>query len=861
MDILKIGEAVLDPGLQWINFFNGRLLSGEDLTQERNASTVSRQRLGQAVGDGIVWGLQVIPKKLNSAVSQDLVVTVKPGLAVNRNGRPLALEEEATVWLLPADTTQAATVKSSYFAPCLGVRAGGYTAGGVYLLTLFPAEGPSQELAPVSGLGTTTAACMARYRKEGIQFRMLPVDPKKQLGLTDSDLTDAEAGRLRNRLAYAVFGMPVLSAPAEPFNPLDLPFDPLDFLRSDPTNPLTDCDVPLAIVYLTDSGGMQFVDMGSVRRRVSLRPAGDGWGVPSSGGDPARLGDRWTFLFGERRLSLAEAFFLEFEEHVLDLFNQLAIKPALAHQDLSETFVYLPAIGIVPIVGGGSKSGFNQADFFGSRAPGSPTVISQADLVGLFQKALAYSPVQTSQVDLVQLYWVSENLSAVASGASDQRYLVFMQRDVEGFVENDDVVKTLEGAWNAYNTALQKSILLPSSSTDKALPLWTALYTKQQTLIQYSMAREAMAMAGNLNRAAVLGTFQDLYKLQKDLGSSLVLTFDGDTTLQNRQRFAEQLNIYLDNAQPTPTTIGLKPALTAGVIPPVLHAQSAINTLIGTWTGEVAFGFLKIKNPSSPRGTQLVPGDTQPFPFHFTVTNSTDKSVEGSLTAEILGATSGSWGNAVKISPDTFDLGISQTTGDIVVNVTAPGDAEKDQKLTLRLTATLPPPTDKAWTYDLDLTTAAEAGQPVVWDLIPKIVNRPSSADNANPSQVISIYLSTEFSAAREPTSLAACNFKATFSFTNSQRSDWGIAIQAVGVQETQSGVLSYSFPLPGSGPGGVQSTQVKVTAPASRGTEDQVCSFTIKVSGEVIDPSSGQTVQISQTLEDTKMKVTLKKL
>ncbi|MFN7277616.1 MAG: hypothetical protein ACK5VP_07465, partial [Betaproteobacteria bacterium] len=52
-------EAVLDGGIRSVNFFNGRLLTGKDLSREQDARRQSDRRIAQANGHGIAWGLEV----------------------------------------------------------------------------------------------------------------------------------------------------------------------------------------------------------------------------------------------------------------------------------------------------------------------------------------------------------------------------------------------------------------------------------------------------------------------------------------------------------------------------------------------------------------------------------------------------------------------------------------------------------------------------------------------------------------------------------------------------------------------------------------------------------------------------------
>src|SRR4051812_48149119 len=92
MATIQLGTGILDNGIRSVNFFNGRLLSGEDLSQEQTANRTARRYLGQAVGEGVAYGLEVSQSQGVSTPSMP-VVTVQPGLAVNRNGQTLALTQ------------------------------------------------------------------------------------------------------------------------------------------------------------------------------------------------------------------------------------------------------------------------------------------------------------------------------------------------------------------------------------------------------------------------------------------------------------------------------------------------------------------------------------------------------------------------------------------------------------------------------------------------------------------------------------------------------------------------------------------------------------------------------------------------
>ena len=73
MSYTELLEPILKGGIRSVNFFNGRLLSAEDLKQEQEANREGRARLGQAVGHGVAYGLEVSLSAANTA--QTPVVT------------------------------------------------------------------------------------------------------------------------------------------------------------------------------------------------------------------------------------------------------------------------------------------------------------------------------------------------------------------------------------------------------------------------------------------------------------------------------------------------------------------------------------------------------------------------------------------------------------------------------------------------------------------------------------------------------------------------------------------------------------------------------------------------------------------
>jgi hypothetical protein len=312
---LDLEQAILDSELRYVNFFNGRLLTGGDLSAEQAANRACSRHLGLAVGAGVAYGLEVSISP--GSLTTDALVDVAAGLAVNRDGQTLRLESKQTVALVrPPDQLSTA---GCVFADCQPLAAGTtLSSAGYYLLTIAPTSA-RDGLAPASGLGNGIANCNSRYLVDGVQFRLLP------LNVTQSDNPNLE----RNSVAYQCFGLPALG--------------PGDFLDEAsgagpllvygvealvPAGRLTEQDVPLAVIEWTPNG-LGFIDQWSVRRRVT-RPDASG---------------RWGYFAGDRRVSEGEAMFLQFQEQFATLETGTSPPQGLT---ANSHFRFLPPGGVLP---------------------------------------------------------------------------------------------------------------------------------------------------------------------------------------------------------------------------------------------------------------------------------------------------------------------------------------------------------------------------------------------------------------------------------------------------------------------------------------------------------------------------------
>ena len=168
--VTQLGIPFLDKGLHSINFFNGRLLSGEAMTDEQDAVIERSRRLGQAIGSGVAYGLEVqLKQPPANATPEQLacpVLTVTGGLALNRCGQAIKLIDDVDV-ILVRQRSAATPTTTQTFQCCQPPKAGGRLTGdGVYLFTIAPASGREGRSA-VNGLsssGSPSAASAWRTR-------------------------------------------------------------------------------------------------------------------------------------------------------------------------------------------------------------------------------------------------------------------------------------------------------------------------------------------------------------------------------------------------------------------------------------------------------------------------------------------------------------------------------------------------------------------------------------------------------------------------------------------------------------------------------------------------------------------------
>lgn len=426
-DLLE--TALLDGGLQFVNFFEGRILTGRDLRDEQAAAERARRRLGRAIGPGVAHGFTVAVEAPGGA-STAPALRVSPGLAVAPDGRALGLSDPAVVTLARGAASEVAPTTGP-FGPC-AVGPGSVELPaevGVFLLTVGPAEGFEEE-APKAGLDGGGAGgadgCGRRYLTQGVRFRLIRLAPS----LLGADAFEAATiaaligqpgaearARLRNLSAFACLGAGrAADFAADPFARSGGVsawgrWGALDQLAAGSAPALTACEVPLALLSWTFAG-IGFLDMWGVRRRC-LPPALDG---------------DWPRIAAAARHAETDAMIAQFQGHLTGLTAQGLNATALR---------WLPPAGFLPMADAAARS------FLGDIVAGPTIDLPAARLFAVIDAARSHPPVDIAAEQSVRLLRCGGSAGWRLFVAAD---VVLAEAEAARIAELDERVAALEAA-------------------------------------------------------------------------------------------------------------------------------------------------------------------------------------------------------------------------------------------------------------------------------------------------------------------------------------------------------------------------------------------------------------------------------
>src|SRR5215471_12101066 len=181
----QLNEPIIDHGIRNTYFFNGRLLTAEDLKNDQQAGREQRRQLGRAIGDGIISGLEVSLVSPGTPATLP-VVGISKGLALNRKGQVLSLPDDNQVTLVRR--VGLSPPEAGIFEDCaLLTSTVTNLANGAYILVVGPASG-FQEKAPTRSIEPSNAVvgCGSKYAVEGVQFGLVKLDIGSMTGISQA---------------------------------------------------------------------------------------------------------------------------------------------------------------------------------------------------------------------------------------------------------------------------------------------------------------------------------------------------------------------------------------------------------------------------------------------------------------------------------------------------------------------------------------------------------------------------------------------------------------------------------------------------------------------------------------------------
>ena len=426
MDVAQLLEPVLTGGIKDTNFFNGRILTADDLRTMRAAARQHDAQLGRAIGEGIVYGLDVSEAAGSAADKTQAVLHVTAGLGFNWFGEPAALPAATDIRLLRKPNP--GSTDDGIFTVCVPPTASEFTNLGLYLFTVAPVSGlegrvPMTELS-FEGVGTK---CGSRYEIEGVKFGLTPLrlpsgtplrpdlnalfaTMQSQVAALPPGRVSEEAFKLRNGVAHLCFGSDLLEQHLSSLWMGGTEGTPsashgwLHELRDQKV--LASCEIPLALLYWS-TRGVEFVDQWAVRRRPSAS---------------ARTQKPWQISEDARHTTVAEARLWQFQDEIEAIQSGLSNPSATV---ATHVFRYLPPAGLVPLTGLGGTA-FDLLTFFSATTKRKPAIIEGARVSQILCESFMYPPIDTASKEHVWLYLIRENKFAIDNAQSEPRQLFVM---------------------------------------------------------------------------------------------------------------------------------------------------------------------------------------------------------------------------------------------------------------------------------------------------------------------------------------------------------------------------------------------------------------------------------------------------
>lgn len=878
MGTAELLQPILTAGIRTTHFFNGRVLTAEDLRREQEASRARDALLGTAVGDGVVSGLEVTIASDPSgapALAGDpasTLVQVTRGFALARTGDPIHLAADTTVRLVPA--AEAARADAGLFAQC-GLPSATLTNPGLYVLAIQAASGfdgsapqvsmqgnglatrcvkgmavagASLRLAPLllDEAGTGTAAASVAQLAAQVEARLAQLSSATGTSRAALEVQlDRELSRLRNMAAHLCLGSAhSVSVAASPFadergDAPTLQHGAVDAMRQ--AKLLSDGEVPIALLGWTRRG-VEFVDWWAVRRPVL----------------PAAVTRAWAPFASPRRAVEGMAAMWQFQQHIDDLLQSSRSGSTLAAMVARDWFRWLPPAGFVPIRGSGVTRAFEAAAFFNGMAELPTSQVNGAWLASLVREAALLPPIDLDARPPVQVYRARENFPAASGGNASPPYVAFATRDTHGPLELDAVTRAFQQAWEAYRGLVKRRVFLPVANTPDASGARVAIVAAIGDVTAVSLQMATLSASRSLASPDAIGAFAAMRDIQRELTSLFRSDIPGflSSQTQDRVAFATTIDTYITTGIPG-GGLGLAPAVQQHNLQAAARAQLVIDQFVAGWSGQgIATGFVKVDGAGSPRGTNVVPSEDNPYPHFFTVANRTDRAMTFAVAADVVGA-QGDWSGALQVMNseggviESLALAVNQTR-QVTVHVRAPQNAVIGDTPILTLTVTAPQPSPQTDVARVPLTVAAAPGAPVTH--LVEITLIPPSGINLDDLPVpgttplILNFLADVRYTSQDPSSeRETLTVRAVIDQPIGAAPDWpvffGSSPRSIESRADVGGVsrIAYTTPVTLSS-GQTQRVTVQVRAPSARNPAngaDKIATFTVEAVSTSLAPQA----------------------
>lgn len=699
-----LNTPILEGGLERIPFFNGRVLTAEDLQTEQHGNAEERRRLGRGLGTGVLEGLSVRRRSGDPPTT----VAVESGLGLAPSGRTVELPQRTIVSVVSeAKRTQTAGT-TGQFEDCSTQNATVTSGTGAYLFVLKPAS-DTEGRVPRTRLGNSGAAgaCGAQYRREGARLQLVPLNVvEEQSGstsLADEVKRRADAvqrareegeapGRettsmLRNLWAHVLLRGSTASLDSVGTGRR---------IRAFGGGTVGDDAVPLALLYWAVDR-IEFVDPWAVRTVV--RPPTDT--------------ERATARSGRRVERL-----LQFVDHLREV---IATHPNPRRIRLDDYVRFVPAAAMIPAFDLDAPRGVDPTRVLQRYSRGTVGEKRPGALSTLLHQSLSAPPVDlAAQPNLLRFRERSASDTA-PSNLFHRPTLVFAHRDLGVSSTTDGATTVLETARSVYHSILHSRAFEPGTLTSAEDVIARTSIREPLRDVLERAGQSAARTAGGTDLTGTLDALRTVYEEQIRLVEQFQKSIDGIDEDAPRRRFAGDVEVRLRPTEGSSVSPTLKTALEEGNLVAAIDAQAAINDYVGKWVGDtIATGPTSLRHVGSPEGDKLVPPGTEgapsTFPYEFDLENGTDQQLQFQLSAQATAPT-GDWTDSTtvrdadgnEVTRLTLD---SATTEPLTVAVSPPQGATTGETATLTVRATVPAPNDRTMEETLELPIESSTGSP-----------------------------------------------------------------------------------------------------------------------------------------------------